>query len=81
MKHQQQRVCIKELYRKRGIDLNSNQDIRQAMKDANLSQWHVAHCYGVHENTFRTKLRFELNIEEKAIVFAAIQRAKKMFDK
>lgn len=65
------------------MNKKANQDIRDAMKAAGVSQWQVAHFFsgGVHENTLRSKLRFELGLDEKGAVFAAIEQAKVEFHK
>lgn len=63
------------------MNKKANQDIRDAMKVAGVSQWQVAHFFngGVHENTLRSKLRFELGIDDKGAVLAAIEQAKEKF--
>lgn len=56
-----------------------NKDIRQAIKNAGLKHYQVAQAMGVHENTLVRLLRFELGLDEKGSVLAAIDRAKEKF--
>lgn len=57
----------------------SNQDIRQAIKAAGLKQYHVAKCLDMDDSSFSILLRFELGLDEKRKVLAAIDRAKEKF--
>lgn len=57
----------------------SNHDLRQAIKRAGLSQYHVAHCMNMNDSQFSIMLRFELNSDEKTLVYAAIEQAKEKF--
>ena len=59
----------------------SNNDLKKAIKEAGIKQWQVATIYkgGVHETTFIKLLRRELSIEEKEMVFQAIEIAKQQF--
>ncbi|MBQ6960157.1 MAG: hypothetical protein IJP78_04160 [Clostridia bacterium] len=50
-----------------------NQEIRQAIKAANLKQWQVAKACGVTEWTFIRWLRDELSEERRNAIFAAIE--------
>lgn len=61
--------------------MKANQDIRQKMKEEKIALWQVAHFFkdGVHENTMRRKLRFELSENEKTLVYEAIEKAKAEF--
>lgn len=59
----------------------SNQDIRQAIKDAGLKQYHIAKQMNIADSQFSAMLRFELGLDEKGRVFAAIKQAKKEFHK
>ena len=59
----------------------ANKEIRQKMKDEKIPMWQVAHFFrgGVHENTIQRLLRFELSLDEKGAVLAAIEQAKEKF--
>lgn len=59
----------------------ANKEIRQKMKDEKVPMWQVAHFFrgGVHENTLQRRLRFELGLDEKGEVLAAIEAAKEKF--
>lgn len=57
----------------------SNQDIRQAIKAAGLKQYHVAKCLGMDDSSFSVLLRFELSLDEKGRVLAAIKEAERAF--
>ena len=58
-----------------------NKDIRQAIKNAGLKHYQVAQAMGVHENTLVRLLRFELGLDEKGRVLAAIKKAERTFKK
>lgn len=59
----------------------ANKDIRQAIKNAGLKHYQVAQVMGVHENTLVRLLRFELGLDDKGKVLAAIEKAKVEFKK
>lgn len=57
----------------------NNQDVRKAIEDAGLKMYHVAKTYGLSDSNFSRLLRFELGLDEKGRVLAAIEQAKKEF--
>ena len=63
-------------YRKDDIDNMNNQDIREAIKSANLKYWQVADQYGLTDSNFSRLLRKELTNDKKEKVFEAIEAAK-----
>lgn len=57
----------------------ANQDIRKAIADAGLHQYHVAREYGLSDPNFSCLLRFELEDEKKQRIFKAIEVAKEKY--
>lgn len=55
----------------------ANQDIRQAIKKANLKHWEVAELIGLSETTLVRKLRKELPEEEKKNILKIISELSK----
>lgn len=55
----------------------ANQDIRQAIKTANLKHWKLAKLMGVSETTLVRKLREELPEEEKQKILKIISELSK----
>ena len=55
----------------------ANNDIRQAIKDADLRYYMVANAYGIADSTFTRILRYELSSEKKAKLLAIIKDLKK----
>ena len=51
----------------------ANVDIRQAIKEAGLTQWEVAEHLNICEVHFSRKLRKELPLDEKEKIFKIIQ--------
>lgn len=51
---------------------NANQDIRKAVKEADVKLWQVADRYGITDVTFSKKLRKELPTKEKTVIFQII---------
>lgn len=49
-----------------------NQDIRQAIKKADIKYWEVAERYGCTDGNFSRKLRRELPDTEKQKIYAII---------
>ena len=56
-----------------GGDILENKDIRAAIATAGLKMWQVADGLGIADTTFCRKLRHELPIEEKELVYAVIR--------
>lgn len=56
-----------------------NSEIKQAIKRANIKKWQVANCLGIADTTFSRWLRFELGLDEKGKVLAAVEQAKEKF--
>jgi len=54
-----------------------NEDVRQAIKDANLKYWQVASAYGLTDGNFSRLLRQELSEEKKTKVMNIIKNLKK----
>lgn len=54
----------------------ANLEIRQAIKEAGLTQWKVADLMGYSEATILRKLRKELSQEEKAQILKIIKQNK-----
>ena len=54
----------------------ANLEIRQAIKEAKLTQWKVADLMGYSEATMLRKLRKELPQEEKAQILKIIKQNK-----
>ena len=54
----------------------ANLEIRQAIKDAGLTQWEVADLMGYSEATIVRKLRKELSQEEKTNMLQVIKNNK-----
>ena len=73
-------VVVNKKYRK-GLNgmkrINSNMEIREAMKEAGLSQWQLAELLNCHENTVLRKLRSELPEEEKLHLLDVIEKYRK----
>ena len=55
----------------------ANQDIRQAIKKANLKHWELAKLMGFSETTLVRKLREELPEEEKKSILKIISELSK----
>ncbi|PFR94850.1 hypothetical protein [Priestia megaterium] len=53
--------------------MKRNQDIKNAIKNAGLSNWKVAESLGVHENTFYRMLRYELSQEYQEKIMKIIE--------
>lgn len=54
-----------------------NEDVRQAIKDANLKYWQVASSYGLTDGNFSRLLRKELSEEKKTKIMNIIENLKK----
>ena len=54
----------------------ANEDIRKAIRKANLTQWKIADFLGISEVTFCRRLRKELPKEEKEEIFELIEKYK-----
>ena len=50
----------------------ANEDIRQEIKDAGVTQWEIAEVLGVHESVLCRKMRKELNQFAKSEIRHAI---------
>lgn len=55
----------------------ANTDVRNAIAKSGLRYWQIADTYGVTDGNFSRKLRKELPDEEKAKIFAIIERLSK----
>lgn len=44
-----------------------------------MKQYHVAKCLGMDDSSFSVLLRFELSLDEKGRVLAAIKEAERTF--
>lgn len=53
--------------------MKNNEEIRKALKNANMTQWQLATILGVSENTVYRMLRSELPKEEKERFLKAIK--------
>jgi hypothetical protein len=53
-----------------------NQDIREAVKKADIHLWQVAQAYGCNDGNFSRKLRKELPVSEKEKIFEIIKALK-----
>lgn len=53
-----------------------NQDIRDAIKNANLKYWQVADMYGITDGNFSKLLRKELPTEKKEKIMNIIEKLK-----
>ncbi|MEH6985810.1 hypothetical protein [Priestia megaterium] len=56
--------------------MESNKDVRHAIREAKLKQWQVADMYGLSEGNFSRMLRKELSSKKKEEIFRAIKKAK-----
>ena len=54
-----------------------NEEIRCAMKAANVKQWQIADALGIHEKTFCVWLRHELPADKKKEILDVIEKLKK----
>lgn len=59
----------------------ANEDIRKAIKKANLTQWKIADFLGISEVTLCRRLRKELPKEEKEEIFELIEKHKNWWRK
>lgn len=59
--------------------MSVNLEVKQAIKQANVKKWQVASCLGIADTTFSRWLRFELGLDQKGAVLAAIEKAKEEF--
>lgn len=57
-----------------------NQDIRNEIKRRNYYMWEVANKLGMHENSFYRFLRKKLTIEERDMIFSALDKLKESSD-
>lgn len=60
-----------------GGELMSNQDIRRTAAGAGVKLWQIADALGMADCSFSRKLRKELSQDQKAEIFAIIQRLAK----
>ena len=51
-----------------------NQDVRDRAKERGVMLWEIAEQYGMNDGNFSRKLRRELPDDEKARIFAIIDR-------
>ena len=61
--------------------LKTNEDIRQAVKNAGLNLWQIADKLNINDGNFSRKLRKELSTEEKAKIVAIIDELKNLNSK
>ncbi|MEG1008842.1 MAG: hypothetical protein RSF67_03335 [Clostridia bacterium] len=54
-----------------------NSDVRKAIKDANLKYWQIAESLNINDGNFSRKLRKELSIDEKEMIYKLIEDLKK----
>lgn len=52
--------------------LKANEDVRKAIKDANLKYYLVANAYGLSDSNFTKLLRFEISQDKKEKIFKII---------
>ena len=52
----------------------ANEDIRSALKNANLKHWQLAHLLQISEATLVRKLRQELPTKEKEKIFKIVKK-------
>ena len=55
----------------------ANNDIRKALKEADIRQWQLAEKLHISEWTLIRRFRHELSDEQKEKVFTAIEKLKK----
>ena len=56
----------------------ANNDIRELAKKNNVYLWEIAHEYGINDNNFSRKLRYELSDNEKARITEIIHKIHSM---
>lgn len=54
--------------------MQTNSEIRTAMRGKKIPAWMIADAEGVHENTILRRLRHELPAEEKQRILSIIDR-------
>ena len=54
-----------------------NEDVRQAIKEANLKYWQVANAYGLTDGNFSRLLRNGLSEEKREKIMCIIKNLKK----
>ena len=54
-----------------------NEDVRHAIKEANLKYWQVANAYGLTDGNFSRLLRKELSDEKREKIISIINNLKK----
>ena len=62
-----------KFYKMKGMNDMRNKEIRNAMKQKEITQWKLGELLGVSENTVNRKLRKELPEEEKN--YTAVRKA------
>ena len=53
-----------------------NKDLKDTMKKNGIMQWQVADAYGMREDSFSRKMRYELSADEKAKIVEIIHELK-----
>lgn len=61
-----------KFYKMKGMNDMRNKEIRNAMKQKEITQWKLGELLGVSENTVNRKLRKELPEEEKQKILEVI---------
>lgn len=51
-----------------------NEDVKALFKEKNVRQWQVAEALGMHESSLSRKLRKEIDLETKLMIFDAVNR-------
>lgn len=57
--------------------MRANDDVREILKQASITQWKVAEKLGIHEKTLSVWMRKELKPDKKQAIFDAIEEIKK----
>lgn len=57
--------------------MRANDDVRELLKQASITQWKIAEKLGIHEKTLSVWMRKELKPDKKQAILDAIKEIKK----
>lgn len=57
--------------------IKANRDVRQALNDAEIPMWRLGLAWGCAEQTVIRRFRFELEQQQKQVVYDLIEKIKK----